>query len=166
VAGGQDLRGRRGVGDGGLRADLAQLVHGEWAADVQLGRAEHVTVPVAGQESITCVESGLWLVGDRDEAVVIMLNSTASFGRGDRLRLEMMARERGRAEDVLAELRRLMSEHKSDEPAARQRLAQRHGHAAARVLADRRDPKRLVARSTRLRGERPWGHALTRRAAR
>jgi hypothetical protein len=91
-------------------------------------------VPVAGQESITCVESGLWLVGDRDEAVVVMLNSTASFGGGDQLRLEVMARERGRAEDVLAELRRLMSEHKSDEPAARQRLAQRHGHAAAEVL--------------------------------
>lgn len=96
----------------GYRAGLAELVRGgEWAAGVQLGGAEHVTVPLAGQESMTCVESGLWLVRDRDEVLVIMLNSSPGFGGEDQLRLEIMARERERAEDVLAVLRRLMSEN-------------------------------------------------------
>ncbi|MDP8967308.1 MAG: ATP-binding protein [Actinomycetota bacterium] len=96
----------------GYRAGLGELVRGgEWAAEVQLGGAEHVTVPLAGQESITCVESGLWLVGEGDEALVVMLKSSAGFGPGEQLALEVMARRRGRAEAVLAELRRLMSEH-------------------------------------------------------
>jgi cell division protease FtsH len=94
----------------GYRAGLAELVGGgEWAAGVQLGAAAHVTVPLGEHESATCVESGLWLVGDPEQPVVLMLKSL-DLGGGEQLGLEVMARRRDRAEDVLAELRRLMSE--------------------------------------------------------
>jgi len=94
----------------GYRAGLAELVRGgEWAAYVELGAAELVTVPLAGNESLTCVESGLWLVADGEDAAVVMLRST-SFGGPEQLALEVMARERERGESVVGELRRLMSE--------------------------------------------------------
>ncbi|HSD81739.1 MAG TPA: ATP-binding protein [Solirubrobacteraceae bacterium] len=94
----------------GYRAGLAELVRaGEWAAAVQLGGVEHVTVPLGEDESITCVQSGLWLVRDGEQRLVVMLNSV-DFGPGERLSLEVMALERGRAEAVLRELGALMAE--------------------------------------------------------
>jgi len=95
----------------GYRAGLAELVRGgDWAAHVELGGIDHMTVPLGGQESITCVEAGLWLVRDGEQPLVVMLTAT-DRGMGDRLGLEVMAPERERAETVLAELRRLMAEH-------------------------------------------------------
>ena len=94
----------------GYRAGLAELVRGgEWAAETQLGGAEHVTVPLGEQESITCVESGLWLVRDDDVPIVVMLKSI-DMGGGEQLGLEVMASERERGEQIVVELRRLMSE--------------------------------------------------------
>src|SRR4051794_12738056 len=94
----------------GYRAGLAELARGgQWASEAQLGAAAHVTVALGEQESVTCVESGLWLVDDGEQPLVVMLNSV-DFGGGERLALEVMAPHRARAEGVLAELRRLMSE--------------------------------------------------------
>ena len=94
----------------GYRAGLAELVRGgSWASEVQLGAATHVTVPLGEHESVTCVESGLWLVRDGDERLVLMLNSV-DMGRGEQLALEVMGADRGRAESVIAQLRRLMAE--------------------------------------------------------
>ena len=94
----------------GYRAGLGELVRGgEWAAETQLGGAEHVTVPLGGQESITCVQSGLWLVRVGDEPVVVMLKSS-DMGGGEQLGLEVMARERAQAEEIVVQLRRLMNE--------------------------------------------------------
>jgi ATPase family associated with various cellular activities (AAA) len=94
----------------GYRAGLGELVRGgEWAAEVQLGGAEYVTVPLGADESISCVQSGLWLVRDGDEPVVVMLKSADGFG-GEQLTLEVMAPDRDRAQRVVVELRRLMSE--------------------------------------------------------
>ena len=55
------------------------------------------------------MQSGLWLVRDGDERVVLMLKST-DHGMGEQLALEAMAPERATAESVLAELRELMHE--------------------------------------------------------
>ncbi len=96
----------------GYRAGLGELVRtGEWAAEAQLGGAEHVTVPLGEEESVTCVQSGLWLVRGGDEPVVVMLKSSDMLGSSEQLGLEVMAHERERAEGILAELRRLMTEH-------------------------------------------------------
>jgi hypothetical protein len=78
------------------------------AAEVQLGGAEYVTVPLGADESISCVQSGLWLVRDGHEPVVVMLKSADGFG-GEQLTLEVMATDRDRAQRVVVEVRRLMS---------------------------------------------------------
>jgi hypothetical protein len=94
----------------GYRAGLAELVRGgPWASAVELGGVEHVTVPLGEKESVACVQSGLWLVSDGDERLVVMLKSL-DFGDGERLGLEVMARDLEHAERAHAELRRLMSE--------------------------------------------------------
>ena len=94
----------------GYRAGLAELVRGgQWAAEVQLGAPAHVAVALGEGESVTCVESGLWLV-DGQQPIVLMLNSV-DLGAGERLALEVMGPQREQAEEVLRVLRRLMAEH-------------------------------------------------------
>ena len=94
----------------GYRAGLAELVRGgAWAGDVELGGVEHVTVPLGSDESITCVQSGLWLVRDGELLVVLMLKSI-DHGMGEQLALEAMATDRATAEAALAEVRTLMAE--------------------------------------------------------
>jgi hypothetical protein len=95
----------------GYRAGLAELVRGgPWASQVTFGGVEHVEVPLGEHETVTCVESGLWLVRDRDGPVVVMLKSV-DMGSGEQLALEVMAPERERAADLLGALRALMSAH-------------------------------------------------------
>jgi hypothetical protein len=92
----------------GYRAGLAELVRGgPWASQIELGAVEYVAVPLGEHESVTCVVSGMWLVDGDDGGLVVMLRS-ADRGDGESLGLEVMARERERAEEVLAELRREM----------------------------------------------------------
>ncbi|MEA2218566.1 MAG: hypothetical protein QOJ35_1192 [Solirubrobacteraceae bacterium] len=94
----------------GYRAGLAELVRGgSWSGHVELGGVEHVTVPLGGDESLTCVQSGLWLVRDGERRVALMLKST-DHGMGEQLALEAMAPAPGAAESALAELRHLMHE--------------------------------------------------------
>jgi hypothetical protein len=98
----------------GYEVGLAELASGggaAWFADAISVRApEHVTVPLGEGESVTCVQSGLWLVSGEHDRLAILLAST-SHGMGEQLALEVMAPERERAEDVVAELWRLMGEH-------------------------------------------------------
>jgi hypothetical protein len=92
----------------GYRAGLAEIARGgEWAGDVEVGGVEHVTVPLGEHESVVCVQSGLWLVGG-DAPLALLLRP----GQGDleRLRLEVMAAERGQAEEAIAALRASMAE--------------------------------------------------------
>jgi len=94
----------------GYRAGLAELVRGgEWAADVEFAGVEHIEIPLGEHEVVSCVESGLWLVRDGDDRLVVMLRAT-DFGTGEQLGLEVMASARERAEAVIGELRRLMAE--------------------------------------------------------
>lgn len=89
----------------GYRAGLAELVRGgPWASQIELGAVEYVTVPLGEHDSVTCVVSGLWLVGGDDGGLAVMLRS-ADRGDGEALGLEVMARDRERAEEVLTELR-------------------------------------------------------------
>ena len=94
----------------GYRAGLAELARGPgWLAEVEPSALEHVTVPLGERESVTCVQSGFWLVRDGEGPLIAMLKSD-DRGMGERLSLEVMAPERERAERVLAELWRLMRE--------------------------------------------------------
>ena len=88
----------------GYRAGLAELVRSsEWGPRLELGAVEHVTVPLGEHESVTCVQSGMWLARDDDGPLVVMLNSE-DHGMGESLGLEVMAAERERGERVLADL--------------------------------------------------------------
>jgi ATPase family associated with various cellular activities (AAA) len=95
----------------GFPVGLAELARGGtmFASVVGIGAAEHVTVPLGEGESVTCVQSGLWLAGEADDALAIALTSS-DRGMGEKLALEVMARTRGSAEQVVAELWRLMGE--------------------------------------------------------
>jgi hypothetical protein len=92
----------------GYRAGLAELARGSaWMAQIEPSALEHVTVPLGEHESITCVQSGFWLVRDAEGPLIAMLKSD-DRGMGESLGLEVMAPERERAEGVLAELWSLM----------------------------------------------------------
>jgi hypothetical protein len=94
----------------GYRAGLAELVRGsQWLASIKLGAVEHVPVPLGEHESVLCVKSGFWLVKDDDGPSVVMLKSE-DRGMGETVAAEVMAPTRERAEDVVAELTRLMRE--------------------------------------------------------
>jgi cell division protease FtsH len=95
----------------GYRAGLSELVGGqEWLNRLQPGAVEHVTVPLGEHESISCVQSGFWLVREESGPLVVMLKSV-DRGMEETLGLEVMAVERERGEAVVAELWALMREH-------------------------------------------------------
>ena len=94
----------------GYRAGLAELVRTEkWGPTLELGAIEHMTVPLGEHESITCVQSGLWLARDDEGPLVAMLTSS-DHGMGESLGLEVMVDDRERGERVLADLWKLMRE--------------------------------------------------------
>ena len=60
----------------GYRAGLAELVRGaEWMPELQPGGVEHITVPLGEDESITCVQAGVWLIRDVYRGRVLELGS-------------------------------------------------------------------------------------------
>ncbi|MEA2223383.1 MAG: hypothetical protein QOH83_1759 [Solirubrobacteraceae bacterium] len=77
---------------------------------ITIGEPERVAVPLGEGESITCVQSGLWLVSYDDERLAILLKSS-DRGMGEKLTLEVMSPAPERAEAVVAELWRLMAAH-------------------------------------------------------
>ena len=94
----------------GYRAGLAELVRtAQWGPTLELGAVEHVTVLLGEHESITCVQSGLWLARDDEGPLVAMLTSTDD-GMGESLGLEVMVADRERGERVIADLWKLMRE--------------------------------------------------------
>jgi DNA polymerase III delta prime subunit len=95
----------------GYEIGLAELAGTtDWAGNAISVRApEHVTVPLGEDESITCIQLGLWLVDNDGERLAIMLASS-DRGMGEHLALEVMSDDRALAEAVVAELWRLMNE--------------------------------------------------------
>ena len=94
----------------GYRAGLSELVGGqEWLGRLQPGAVERVAVPLGEHESISCVQSGFWLVREESGPLVVMLKAM-DRGMGETLALEVMATDRARAEAVVVELSALMRE--------------------------------------------------------
>jgi hypothetical protein len=114
----------------GYDVGLAELARDEavFGQAVSVRAPEHVTVPLGEDESVACVEAGLWLVGgEQDHRLAIMLAST-NHGMGEQLALEVMACEREPAEHVVGELWRLMGEHNVYRGRVLE-LRERHSHA-------------------------------------
>lgn len=97
----------------GYDIGLSELARGgSWFSEAMgLGTADHVTIALGEEDSITCVQAGLWLTTDAaEEPVAVMLHSR-DRGMGEALSLEVMARERTTAEATGAEVWRLMRAH-------------------------------------------------------
>ncbi|MEA2142205.1 MAG: hypothetical protein QOI64_635 [Solirubrobacteraceae bacterium] len=95
----------------GAAIGLAELAGagGWYDSAIGIRAPEHITVPLGEDESVTCVQLGLWLVADEHERLAIMLSSS-DHGMGESLALEVMSDDRARAEAVVADLWRLMNE--------------------------------------------------------
>ena len=95
----------------GVEIGLAELAGtgGWYDSAIGIRAPEHVTVPLGEDDSITCVQLGLWLVTEDDGRLAVMLASS-NHGMGETLALEVMSADRARAEAVVADLWRLMNE--------------------------------------------------------
>ena len=96
----------------GVEIGLAELAGtGGWhEGAIGIRAPEHVTVPLGENESIACVQLGLWLVGEEDDERLAIMLASSNHGMGEQLALEVMASDRERAEAVVGELWRLMNE--------------------------------------------------------
>jgi cell division protease FtsH len=98
----------------GYRVGLAELANGmrhtPWENDGgEGGPLEYEPVDV-GERRIMCVASGLWLIRDGEEPLLLMLRRSDHGPGHAELGLEIMAREREAAERLLGELDALMVE--------------------------------------------------------
>jgi hypothetical protein len=73
-----------------------------------VGPVEHRNVPIANGEVLSCVQRGLFLVRDGDNRLALLLEGAAEDYSRRRLRLEVMALDKARAERLLGEVRAAM----------------------------------------------------------
>ncbi len=88
----------------GYRVGLAELVRGSrqgpWAMETgDAGPIEHEPVDV-GEQRIMCVASGLWLITDGEEPLLLMLRRSDNGPRQAELGIEIMACQRTAAEEL------------------------------------------------------------------
>jgi hypothetical protein len=89
---------------------LSDLIQSGHHAGVQLGAADLVNLPVSPDETLACVQVGLFLVEDRGVPVIALLRGPTEFGQQQTVTLELLSPHQDRATALLAEVRRLMVE--------------------------------------------------------
>src|SRR5262245_20754099 len=89
---------------------LSDLIQSGNHAGIQLGAADLVNLPVSPDETLACVQFGLFLIEDRGAAVVALLRGPSEFGQQQTVTLELLSPDQERATALLAEVRRLMVE--------------------------------------------------------
>src|SRR5262249_17979061 len=96
----------------GYRVGLAELVNGsrhmQWMPD-EGGPVEYEPIHI-GERRIMCVAAGLWLIRDGGQPLVLMLRRSDHGPGHAEMGIEIVARERSVAEELLAEIERLMAE--------------------------------------------------------
>jgi cell division protease FtsH len=108
-----DGRGHELVGLTGQQRhfeSLSDLLQSGHHAGVQLGAPDLVNLPVSPDETLACVQFGLFLVEDRGVPVVALLRGPTEFGQQETVTLELLSPDQERATALLAEVRRLMVE--------------------------------------------------------
>jgi hypothetical protein len=95
----------------GSLAQLAAAARPERGGGPAMAALEHVTVSLAGGESISCVVNALLLLRSGDRALAALIGMTEGRMGDPALQLEVMGRERADAEALLAEIDALMLEH-------------------------------------------------------
>jgi len=89
---------------------LSDLIQSGHHAGVQFGSVDLVNLPVGPDETLACVQFGLFLVDDRGVPVVALLRGPTEFGHQQAVTLELLSPDQERATALLAEVRRLMVE--------------------------------------------------------
>jgi hypothetical protein len=76
------------------------------------GPTERITVPVGFEETVSCVQSGLYLARDRDRPVALFVRGPDEFGSpfARKVRVDVMAETEDSAAQVLGMLRRWVRE--------------------------------------------------------
>ncbi len=89
---------------------LSDLIQSGHHTGVQLGAADLVNLPVSPDETLACVQFGLFLVEDRGVPVIALLRGPTEFGQQEMVTLELLSPDQDRATALLTEVRRLMVE--------------------------------------------------------
>ena len=89
---------------------LAQLIvsarSGLWGGPgVTEGPVQYVNIPLEDDRVIACVQCGLYLIGDGQHRLAVLVRGPSEMGITRRVSLEAMAVDRSRAEQFLADLR-------------------------------------------------------------
>jgi ATPase family associated with various cellular activities (AAA) len=89
---------------------LSDLIQSGHHAGVQLGSVDLVNLPVSPDETLACVQFGLFLIEDRGVPVVALLRGPTEFGTQQTVTMELLSPDQERATALLAEVRGLMVE--------------------------------------------------------
>jgi hypothetical protein len=87
-------------------ASLARLSRAGSARHFDEGPVEHADVPLPGEQHLACVKNGLYLVWEGDERLAVLLTESRRPWQ-QQLGVEVMAADRGRAEQFSRHLARL-----------------------------------------------------------
>ncbi|HEY7426527.1 MAG TPA: AAA family ATPase [Gemmataceae bacterium] len=92
---------------GASLSDLATPAgKGPWGGTpLSEGPVQYVNVPLEGDRVLTCVQRGLYLIKDGPRRLAVLLGTGNDFHPWQQLKVEVMAPERGAAEQFLADLR-------------------------------------------------------------
>jgi hypothetical protein len=89
---------------------LSDLMQSRPPAGVELGAVDLVSLPVGPDETLVCVQFGVFLIDDRGVPVVALLRGPTEFSNQQTVTLELLSPDQERAAALLAEVRRLMVE--------------------------------------------------------
>ncbi len=140
---------------------LAQLIlparSGLWSgATVTEGPVQYVNVPIEDDRVIACVQCGLYLIGDGERRLAVLVRGPSDMGVSRKVNVEAMAVDRATAEAFLADLRLLMRKRNVYRGHVVSLTAGRHGGTSVqfhRLPAIGRDqiilPEGLLARIER-----------------
>ncbi len=87
------------------------LSGGRHSVPVMEGPVQYLSVELAGDEQLQCVQKGLCLIRDRDRNVILLLRVVERGWDPQPIKLEVMCAEAEGAAAILAELRDLMHRH-------------------------------------------------------
>jgi cell division protease FtsH len=90
---------------------LADLVHGAHQFGVEIGSVDFANLPVSPDQTLPCVQFGLFLVDDQDARLVVLMRGPTEYGPQQAVTLEILSADREQARGFLAAIRHLMTEH-------------------------------------------------------
>jgi hypothetical protein len=89
---------------------ITDLISDSWSGQsAQRGPVEYATIALDEGNVATCIQSGIMLIARGEERLIVVVQDTGRMGRGSIL-VEVMAKEKVRAEKFLGEIRQAMRE--------------------------------------------------------